>query len=102
MIMAKLSLEAALATSGSVPENVNYALKSSLLLAFLESVPSLVGRLKPPPTTLKTMQQVAAELEEATALILALLGYRPVGLLAVAFAAAENTGFKNSAPAGRQ
>ena len=56
---------------GSVPENVNFALKSSLLLAFLESVPSLVGRLKPPPTTLKTMQQVAAELEEATALILA-------------------------------
>ena len=53
MIMAKLNLEAALATSGSVPENVNFALKSSLLLAFLESVSSLVGRLKPPRTTPK-------------------------------------------------
>ncbi len=71
VIMAKLSLEAAFATSGAVPENVNHALKSSFVLSFLESVPGLADRLKPPATALKPMQQIAAELEKATALVIA-------------------------------
>ncbi len=58
-------------TSGAVPENVNYALKSSFLLSFLESVPELVDRLKPPATAPKPVQQVAAELGKATALVIA-------------------------------
>jgi hypothetical protein len=71
VIMAKLGLKAAVATSGAIPENVNYALKSSFLLSFLESVPDLVGRLRPPGTAPKPTQQVAAELEKAAALVFA-------------------------------
>lgn len=41
IVAAKLREEAARATSGSAPENVNYAIKSSFLLAFLESIPGL-------------------------------------------------------------
>jgi len=32
----------------ALPENVNYAVKSSLLLSFLESVPEVAARLKEP------------------------------------------------------
>jgi len=39
IVSAKLDASTALAMSGSLPENVNYAVKSSLLLSFLESVP---------------------------------------------------------------
>ncbi len=41
VVSAKLSAKAALAASGSLPENVNYAVKSSYLLSFLESVPDV-------------------------------------------------------------
>jgi len=46
---------AALAASGALPENVNYAVKSSFLLGFLESVPELLAeghqaKLKEPET----------------------------------------------------
>ena len=37
---------AALSTSGALPENVNYAVKSSFLLSFLESVPEVSAQLK--------------------------------------------------------
>ena len=40
IVSAKLDAGAALAASGALPENVNYAVKSSLLLSFLESVPA--------------------------------------------------------------
>ena len=41
IVSAKLDAAAALAASGALPENVNYAVKSSLLLSFLESVPDV-------------------------------------------------------------
>jgi len=46
---------AALAASGALPENANYAVKSSFLLGFLESVPELLAeghqaKLKEPRT----------------------------------------------------
>ena len=41
VVAAKLDAAAALAATGSLPENVNYAVKSSLLLSFLESVPDV-------------------------------------------------------------
>ncbi len=46
MVSAKLSARAALAARGSLPENVNYAVKSSFLLGFLESVPEVWAKLK--------------------------------------------------------
>ena len=48
VVAAKLSAGAALATSGSLPENLNYAVKSTLLLSFLESVPEVSAKLKEP------------------------------------------------------
>src|SRR5580693_9563961 len=48
IVSAKLDASAALAASGALPENVNYAVKSSLLLSFLESVPDLSSELKEP------------------------------------------------------
>src|SRR6185436_14312205 len=50
VVSAKLSARAALATSGALPENVNYAVKSSFLLGFLESVPEVSAKLKEPNT----------------------------------------------------
>ena len=44
IVSAKLDAGAALAASGALPENVNYAVKSSLLLSFLESVPDGFGQ----------------------------------------------------------
>ena len=46
VVSAKLSARAALATSGALPGNVNYAVKSSFLLSFLESVPEVSAKLK--------------------------------------------------------
>ena len=45
VVSAKLSARAALASSGALPENVNYAVKSSYLLGFLESVPAVSAKL---------------------------------------------------------
>ena len=46
VVSAKLNAAAALASSGALPENVNYAVKSSYLLSFLESVPDVSAKLK--------------------------------------------------------
>ena len=46
VVSAKLSAGAALAATGALPENVNYAVKSSLLLSFLESVPEVSAKLR--------------------------------------------------------
>ncbi len=48
IVAAKLNASAAMATSGALPENVNYAVKSSFLLSFLESVPNVSAKLKEP------------------------------------------------------
>jgi S1-C subfamily serine protease len=46
VVSAKLSAAAALKASGALPENVNYAIKSSYLLSLLESVPEVSAKLK--------------------------------------------------------
>ena len=50
VVSAKLSARAAFAASGALPENVNYAVKSSLLLGFLETVPEVAAKLREPNT----------------------------------------------------
>ena len=47
VVSARLGVKKAL-TSHEFQENVNYAVKSSLLLSFLESVPEVSARLKAP------------------------------------------------------
>jgi hypothetical protein len=67
---AKLSARAALSATGALPENVNYAVKSSFLLRFLESVPALAAKLKEPNTRERKFEDVVKDAEQAAVLVL--------------------------------
>ena len=60
----------ALAATGSLPENVNYAVKSSLLLSFLESVPDVAAKLKEPTVKDETFEEVVKSAQDAAVLVL--------------------------------
>ena len=70
VVSAKLSARAALAASGALPENVNYAVKSSFLLGFLESVPEVSARLKEPNSKDQKFEDVVKSAEQAAVLVL--------------------------------
>ena len=70
VVAAKLSARAALSTSGALPENVNYAVKSSFLLGFLESVPEVSAKLKEPTTKERRFEEVVKDAERAAVLVL--------------------------------
>ena len=70
VVSAKLNARAALAASGSLPENVNYAVKSSFLLSFLESVPEVSAKLKEPSTQPRQFEDVVKSAEQAAVLVL--------------------------------
>ena len=60
----------ALAVSGALPENVNYAIKSSFLLSFLESVPGVEGKLQKPNTADEKFEDVVKQAQQAAVLVL--------------------------------
>ena len=70
VVSAKLSARAALASSGALPENVNYAVKSSYLLSFLESVPEVSAKLKEASTKEMKFEDVVKAAEQAAVLVL--------------------------------
>ena len=70
IVSAKLDAGAALAASGALPENVNYAVKSSLLLSFLESVPDVDAKLKAPNTADEKFEDVVKSAQNAAVLVL--------------------------------
>jgi S1-C subfamily serine protease/ribosomal protein L7/L12 len=70
IVSAKLNASAALAASGSLPENVNYAVKSSFLLSFLESVPAVSAKLKSPNTVDEKFSDVVKSAQDAAVLVL--------------------------------
>ena len=70
IVAAKLSARAALDATGSLPENVNYAVKSSLLLSFLESVPDVASKLKEPNTKDEPFEDVVKSAQDAAVLVL--------------------------------
>ena len=70
VVSAKLSAKAALAASGALPENVNYAVKSSFLLSFLESVPEVSAKLKEPNTKEAKFEDVVKSAQDAAVLVL--------------------------------
>jgi S1-C subfamily serine protease len=70
VVAAKLNVAAAVATSGALPENVNYAVKSSFLLSFLESVPEVAAKLKEPNTKDRKFEDVVKSAEQAAVLVL--------------------------------
>ena len=70
VVAAKLSARAALAVSGALPENVNYAIKSGLLLRFLESTPEVSANLKKPNTKEIKFEAVVNSAKQAAVLVL--------------------------------
>jgi len=70
IVSAKLNASAALAASGALPENVNYAVKSSLLMSFLESVPAVSAKLKAPVTADRKFGDVVKSAQDAAVLVL--------------------------------
>jgi hypothetical protein len=71
IVSAKLDASVALAASGVLPENVNYAVKSSFLLSFLESVPAISAKLKAPVTVDRKFGDVVKSAQDAAVLVLA-------------------------------
>jgi TPR repeat protein len=71
IISAKLDDLATLKTTGSLPQNVGYALKSSLMNAFLETIPEIAPKLKGPNTDInRKFEDLVKEAQSAVALIL--------------------------------
>ena len=70
VVSVKLNARAALSTSGALPENVNYAVKSSCLLSFLESVPEVSAKLKEPETKERKFEEVVKSAGQAAILVL--------------------------------
>jgi hypothetical protein len=70
IVSAKLNARAALAESGALPENVNYAVKSSFLLSFLESTPDVANKLKEPVTADRKFEDVVKSAQQAAVLVL--------------------------------
>ena len=70
IVSAKLDAATALAASGALPENVNYAVKSSFLLSFLESVPAVSAKLKEPITADRKFEDVVKSAQDAAVLVL--------------------------------
>ena len=69
IVAAKLDASVALAMSGALPENVNNAVKSSLLLSFLESVPEVDAELKEPSTKDEPFEEVVKSAQAAAVLV---------------------------------
>jgi len=70
IVSAKLDASVALAASGALPENVNYAVKSSFLLSFLESVPDVSAKIKSPNTADEKFSDIVKSAQDATVLVL--------------------------------
>ena len=70
IIAARLGDITALNNTGSLPQNLSYALKGSIVTSFLESVPEMSARLKSPrPSTARPIVEVVAEVEQAIVLV---------------------------------
>jgi len=71
IVSARLGVEIGKAvTSDELPENVNYAVKSSLLLSFLESVPDVASKIKEPNTKDEPFEDVVKSAQDAAVLVL--------------------------------
>jgi S1-C subfamily serine protease len=72
VVRGSLSEASALQSSGSLPQSVNYAVKSAYLLALVEAVPELSSKLKKPRrTTDRKAEDVASEAQDAVFIVLA-------------------------------
>jgi S1-C subfamily serine protease len=70
IVVAKLDEIATAKTTGSLPQNVNYALKSSFVLSFLEALPELSGKLSPVGTPNLPQTQTVEKAAKSVAMVL--------------------------------
>jgi S1-C subfamily serine protease len=70
IVSAKLDAAAMLQSSGALPENVNYAVKSSLLIELLKKVPDAFSKLHKESSLDRKFEDVVKVLEKSSALIL--------------------------------
>jgi TPR repeat protein len=70
VVSAKLNAQTALAATGALPENVNYAVKSSFLLSFLESTPDVSSKLKEVDNGVRAFEAIVQSTQQATVLVL--------------------------------
>jgi S1-C subfamily serine protease len=70
IVVAALNQNAAIAASGTLAQNVNYAVKSSYLMSFLEAVPAVAEKLKEPNTKDRNFEDVVNTVEQSTVLVL--------------------------------
>ena len=73
VVVARLNAAKFLKETGRIPQNVNYAVKSSFANSFLESLPKVINKLKDPNprTNPRKRSDVIKEVQAATVLILA-------------------------------
>ena len=70
LIKARFGGVATRKIADSLPQNVNYALKSSLITAFLQTVPEVPALLKPSrPANERPLAEIAEEIKQSTALV---------------------------------
>ncbi len=72
VIVSQWNKDYAIRIKGIIPENVNYAVKGTILLAVIESVPEAFKNLAPPPPAdlIGGAAEIAARVEPATGLVL--------------------------------
>ena len=70
VVCAQLSQKAALESTGTLAQSVNYAVKSSYLLSFLEAVPEVGGGLIDAKTNDQKFEAVVDDVKKATVLII--------------------------------
>ncbi len=71
VVTAKLSQKAAINTTGTIAENVNYALKSSYVLILLESLPEISDKLMDENSSEMPSDKIAEKLQNSTYFIIA-------------------------------
>ena len=71
VVTAKLSQKAAINTTGTIAENVNYALKSSYVLILLESLPEISDKLMDENSSEMPSDKIAERLQNSTYFIIA-------------------------------
>ena len=70
IVSAKLDVTTMLQNSGSLPENVNYAVKSSLLIELLKTVPDAFSKLHKESSSDRKFEDVVTVLKNSSALVL--------------------------------
>lgn len=71
IIVSKLNDGKTYELTGDLPQNVNYALKSSFVLAFLEAIPEVSEGMKEPYTKKRDFIEVVEKAKKSVVLVLA-------------------------------